>query len=266
MVYEDILYETFGPVVRISHNRPAVRNAESRRLLRELDHAVRTAETDSDIRVIIIGGTGAHFSAGHDLKSAQVERPNPTVEERWEYEEEHFYEYALRIHDLKKPTIAQVQGACIAGGFMIANMCDLIVASDDAFFWDPVAHSMGTAAVEVLIHPWVMGMRRAKEFLYTGRRMGAEEAFQIGMVNRVVPRAELEQSTMELANTIAAAPPFGLRLVKRALNRTWDSQGLKVALSAHFDGHQLSHVTKEFQDNLAKGLSSTIKTAKSIPS
>lgn len=266
MAYEDILYETIGPVARISHNRPAVRNAESRRLLRELDDAVRKAESDSDIRVVILAGTGDHFSAGHDLKSAQVERPNPTVEERWEYEEEHFYDYALRIHDLKKPTIAQVQGACIAGGFMIANMCDLIVAADDAFFWDPVAHSMGTAAVEVLIHPWVMGMRRAKEFLYTGRRMGAEEAFQIGMVNRVVPRAELEQATLDLANTIAAAPPFGLRLVKRALNRTWDTQGLKVALSAHFDGHQLSHVTKEFQDNLARGLTTTIKAAKSMPS
>lgn len=263
-MYEHILYETLGPVARVSLNRPAVRNAQSRSLLRELDEAVRQAEGDDDIRVLVIAATGDHFSAGHDLKSAKIERPNPTVEERWEYEEEHFFEYCLRIHDLKKPTIAQVQGACIAAGFMVANMCDLIVCSEDAYFSDPVAHSMGTASLEVLIHPWVMSMRKAKELIFTGRRLGAAEALEIGMINKVVPRSELEKSALDLANTIAAAPPFGMRLVKKALNRTWDAQGFKVAMSAHFDIHQLSHVTKEFQEHLKRGLDSTIKAAKEI--
>jgi enoyl-CoA hydratase len=225
---------------------------------------LREAEADDDVRVVVLGAVGDHFSAGHDLKSARVERPNPTVEQRWNYEEEHFLEYCLRLHDLKKPTIAQVQGACIAGGYMVANMCDLIVCADNAFFSDPVAHSMGTASLEVLIHPWVMGMRKAKELIFTGARLPAAEALQIGMVNRVVPVAELEQATLELANTIAAAPPYGLRFTKRSLNRTWDAQGFRAAISAHFDLHQLSHVTEEFQEHLKRGLDSTIKRAKGL--
>ncbi|AWP73952.1 enoyl-CoA hydratase [Bordetella bronchiseptica] len=264
MSYEFIRVEHLGPVCRIYLNRPEVRNAQSRSLLRELDDAVRAAEADDAVRVLIIGAVGDHFSAGHDLKSARVERPNPTVEERWEYEEEHFLEYCLRIHDLKKPTIAQVQGACIAGGYMVANMCDLIVCADNAFFSDPVAHSMGTASLEVLIHPWVMGMRKAKELIFTGARLPAAEALQIGMINRVVPLAELEQATLELANTVAAAPPYGLRFTKRSLNRTWDAQGFRAAVQAHFDVHQLSHVTEEFQAHLKRGLDSTIKRAKAV--
>lgn len=264
MVYQNIVSERLGAVARIRLNRPAVRNAQDRSLLRELDHALRAAEADGEVRVVVIGATGDHFSAGHDLKSAKVERPNPTVEQRWEYEEEHFLEYCLRIHDLKKPTIAQVQGACIAGGFMVANMCDLIVCADNAFFSDPVAHSMGTASLEVLIHPWIMSMRKAKEMIFTGARISAQEALQIGMINRVVPVEQLEEATLTLANTVAQAPPYGIRFTKRSLNRTWDAQGFRSAITAHFDVHQLSHVTEEFQSHLRKGLDSTIARAKKV--
>lgn len=264
MDFQHIAYEKLGTIARVTLNRPQVRNAQDRRLLRELDEALEDAQADKEIRVVVIAAAGDHFSAGHDLKSAKMERPNPTVEERWEYEEAHFFEYCMRIHDLKKPTIAQVQGACIAGGFMVANMCDLIVCAEDAFFSDPVTHSMGTASLEVFIHPWVMSMRKAKELLFTGRRLGAKEAYEIGMINKVVPRADLESATMELASHVAAAPPYAVRFVKKSLNRTWDAQGFRVALSAHFDVHQLSHMTNEFQAHLAKGLDSTIKRAKTI--
>jgi enoyl-CoA hydratase len=263
--YENILYERLGPVARIWHNRPAVLNAESSTLLRELDDAVRAAEADPDIRVIILAGKGKHFCAGHDLKEALHVvgiKPGSTVEERWAYEIEHFYEYCLRILDLSKPTIAQVQGACIAGGFMVANMCDLVVASEDAYFSDPVTHTLGTAAVEVLIHPWVMGVRKAKELLFTGGKLDAAEAQRIGMVNRVVPRETLEAATLALATDISKAPPFALRLVKRSLNRVMDAQGLRVALSAHFDAHQLSHQTTEFKKTLEDGLDNAIAQAR----
>jgi enoyl-CoA hydratase len=164
--------------------------------------------------------------------------------------------------DHPKPTIASVQGACLAGGFMVANMCDLIIAADDAFFADPVTHSLATASVEVLIHPWVMGMRAAKEMLFSGRRFDAQDALRCGMVNRVVPRADLDAETMSLAREVASVPPFALRLVKRSLNRTMDMQGLRSALSAHFDTHQLSHQTTEFAATLARGLDQTIGLAK----
>src|SRR5258708_11681918 len=247
MDYQEIEYEDRGPIARIWHNRPQQRNAESRRLLEELDHAVGRAAGDPQVRVVILAGRGDHFSAGHDIKEAQATRANFTVEERWAYEEVHYFDYCMHIWDLPKPSIAQVQGACIAGGFMVANMCDLIVASDDAFFADPVAQTLATAAVEVLIHPWVLGLRKAKEMLFTGERLSASEAHRIGMVNRVVPRPELEAATVALAERIAGSAPFGLKLLKRSLNRSLDMQGKRSALQAHFDTHQLSHVSEEFK-------------------
>lgn len=261
-MYHDIEYQVTGAVATILHARPQARNAESKRLLDELDAALAEATADDRVRVIVIGGQGDHFSAGHDLKEAERERQDFTVEQRWDYEQRRYFDYALRIWDCPKPTIARVQGACIAGGFMVANMCDLVVAADDAFFADPVARSMSAAAVEVLVHPWVMGMRRAKEFLFTGERMTAAEANAIGMVSRVVPRPELDAATQALAEKIADAPPFAMRLVKRSLNRTFDMQGYRTALAAHFDTHQLSHVSDEFARMRQDGLASAIGRGK----
>lgn len=261
-MFDLIAYEKSGAVVEISHNRPANRNAESQHLLDEMDRALSLAGKDHEIKVIIIGGKGDHFSAGHDVKEAQEKRSNFTVEERFAYEELRYFRYALNIHDFPKPTIARVQGACIAGGFMVANMCDLIVASDDAYFSDPVARTMGAAAVEVLIHPWVLGQRRARELLYTGERLTAAEAHRIGMINRIVPRADLETATMDLAQKIAEGPAFTLQLLKRSLNRVADMQGFRTSLEAHFDTHQLSHVTEAFGNAYKAGLSSTIAKGK----
>jgi enoyl-CoA hydratase len=260
--YFDITYERLGPVTRISHNRPAQRNAQSERLLSELDHAFATAERDPDTRVVILAGTGDHFSAGHDIKEGLANRPNPTVEQRWAFEEEVYFRYAMRIWDLPKPTIAQVQGACVAGAFMVANVCDLLVASEDAFFADPVTHSFGAAAVELLVHPYVLGARAAKDMLFTGRRITAEEGLRLGMVSRLVRRDELEAKTLELGNQIAKAPPFALRLVKRSINRVMDLQGFRNALSAHFDTHQLAHVTSEARRLIEEGGASRIAAGK----
>lgn len=260
--YTCIEFEVVGAVARLWHARADARNAESQQLLDELDDALQRAVADDAIRAIVIGGRGDHFSAGHDLKEAQSMRSTLTVEQRWAYESRRYFDYALRIWDCPKPTIAQVQGACIAGGFMVANMCDLIVASEDAFFADPVCQTLATAAVEVLIHPWVMGLRKAKEFLYTGERIGAAEAKAIGMVNRVVPRDRLEAETLALANRIAEAPPFAIKLLKRSLNRGLDAQGLRVALAAHFDTHQLTHMTHEFGILRDAGLAKAIAKGK----
>ncbi len=258
MTFETILVEQFDAVRRISHNRPEARNAESRQLLTELDQAFREAAADDAVHVVILAGVGDHFSAGHDLKEAQRERGDFTVEERWAFEEKHYLGYCLNIFNTPKPVIAQVQGACVAAGFMVANMCDIIMASDDAFFSDPVAHSLGAAAVEVLVHPWALGNRKAREMLYTGQRVSALDAERLGMVNHVVPRAELEQKTLDMAHRIAQAPPFALRLLKRSFNRTLEAQGFGVALAAHFDTHQLSHVAGAFQQIRDKGLGKAI--------
>ena len=251
--------ERHDAVLRIVLNRPEARNAQNREMLAGLDAAFAAAADDDSVRVVILAGAGAHFSAGHDLKQAQAERADFTVEQRWDFESRYYYDYCLRIFDHPKPVIAEIRGACIAAGFMVANMCDLIVASETAFFADPVCHSLGAAAVEVLVHPWVLGSRKAREFLYTGSRLTAQAAEAAGMVNRVVPDPELETRTLEFAARIAAAPPFALRLVKRSINRTLDAQGFRTALAAHFDTHQLSHVGEAFRAARDSGLAGSIR-------
>lgn len=255
----DLLHiEQVDAVRRIWLNRPEARNAQSQQLLEQLDQAFSDAEADSATRVIVLAARGAHFSAGHDLKQAQAERAEFTVEERWAYEQKHYFRYCMGIWDCPKPTVAQVQGACVAAGFMLANMCDLLVASEDAFFSDPVTHTMGAAATEVLIHPWVLGLRHAKELLFTGERFTAAQAKALGMVNRVASSGQLDQETMVLAQRIAQAPPFALQLVKKSLNRSMDTQGMREALSAHFDLHQLSHVSEEYLRTKEAGLANAI--------
>lgn len=262
MDYNDISYEKHGAILRICHNRPDKGNAQSTRLLAELDDALEQAKSDDDVRVVIIGGQGKHFSAGHDLMDGMELRGDYTVEQHWVWEQEHFLGNALRIWDLPKPTIAEVSGACIAGGFMVANACDLVVASEDAYFSDPVLHSMGAAAVEMLVHPWVLGLRKAKELLYTGGRISAAEGKEWGMVNHVVPREELESFTMKFAEQIAKAPPNAMRMLKRSLNRTADMQGFRNAINAHFETHTISSSTREFWDIVNQGTKSMVASGK----
>src|SRR5699024_3624977 len=145
-----------------------------------------------------------------------------------------------RWREMPKPTIASVQGACVAGGLMLAWVCDMIVAAEDAFFADPVLR-MGIPGVEYFAHPWVLGPRQAKEFLFTGRRMGAQRAHEIGMVNQVVPRAELDTATRELAGEVAAMPTSGLSLAKQAVNRAEDLMGMHSGMDSSFALHHLAH-------------------------
>lgn len=251
--------ERLSPVARVWLAREAARNAQNRQMLDELAEVLDLLAADPEVRVVVLAAKGAHFSAGHDLREGQAERADFTVEQRYAYEELRYFDYGMRLWDYPKPVIAQVRGACVSAGFMLANMCDLIVASESAFFSDPVVHTLGAASVEVLIHPWVMGLRKAKEMLYTGGRLDAAEALRIGMVNRVVPDDALEASTLELAQQIAKAPPFALKLMKRSLNRTLDAQGLRAALSAHFDTHQLSHQSAEYATARERGLDAALK-------
>ena len=159
---------------------------------------------------------------------------------RYAREMEVYLGMCRRWREIPKPVIAMVQGACIAGGLMLAWVCDLIVAADDAFFADPVVR-MGIPGVEYFAHPWVLGPRFAKEVLFTGGRFTAERAFQVGMVNRVVPRAELEAATFALAEEIAVMPPFGLALTKRAVNQCEDLMGLRSGMDSVFGLHHVAH-------------------------
>jgi enoyl-CoA hydratase/carnithine racemase len=163
-----------------------------------------------------------------------------TLEWIYSVESRRYLEYALRWRNVPKPSIAAVQGRCIAGGLLLCWPCDLIVAAEDALFSDPVV-VMGIGGVEYHGHTWELGARKAKEILFTGRPVTADEAERVGMVNKVVPREELDAQTRELAETIAAMPPFGLRQAKRAVNQTLDIQGFYAAIQSVFDTHQTGH-------------------------
>lgn len=248
MDFETILYEKNGGIAKVTMNRPEARNAQNARMIREMDAAFIDAEQDDEIKVVILAGAGSSFSSGHDLKVYAVEdgafQRSPNVEHKWLYERDIFFEKLLRTWRMKKPVIAQVQGYCLGAAFMVANMCDLIVAAEGAKFGDPVAR-MGAAGVEVFCHPWVLPPRIAKELLFTGAYLDAEQCFQYGMVNRVVPLAKLEEETMALAGRIANMPPFALAMVKNSVNRAMDMGGFYNSINAHFDTHILTHWTDE---------------------
>ncbi|GAA3221850.1 enoyl-CoA hydratase [Actinocorallia longicatena] len=236
-----VLYDVADGIATISLNRPEVANAQNPDLLHALDGLWQRAAADPGVKVIVLRGNGKHFSSGHDLRTGDPLAPRTfTVNEIYATEAEQYLGYSLRWRNVPKPSIAAVQGACIAGGLLLAWPCDLIVAADDAKFSDPVV-AMGIGGVEYHGHTWELGPRLAKEILFTGRSIKADEALRIGMVNRVVPVGDLDAEVRELALGIAAKDAFALRMAKRAVNQTLDVQGFTTAVQAVFDIHQLGH-------------------------
>lgn len=243
--YSTLRLKQTGAVRKITANRPEVLNAQSRILLKELDDAFKRAVDDESVRVIILAGAGKHFSAGHDLGSKQemADQKRTRLEPgfRGEYQRifDRFFENTMRWRDLPKPTIAQVQGYCIMGGMMIASACDLIVASDDALFADRAVR-WGGAHVQYFSMPWELGPRKAKEFLFTGEFFTAQQAADWGLVNRVVPRKQLEAETMKLARQIAERDPFALKFAKASVNETMDAQGFRAAMEGAFKNYMMT--------------------------
>jgi enoyl-CoA hydratase len=241
-------------VIRLEMNRPAARNAQNLQLTYDLNTALDYAVAEDSVKVIILSGADPVFSAGHDLRAdtknrAGVDFPpigtwggfaEPGAHGLMAREEEIYLQMTRRWRDLAKPTIAAVQGRCIAGGLMLAWACDLIIASEDTQFCDPVV-TMGVCGVEWFVHPFELGHRKAKEFLFTADQWSAAEAHRLGMVNHVVPRAELSSFVVEMAGRIARKPPFALKLTKQAVNGAVDAMGQPQALAQAFALHQLCH-------------------------
>ncbi|ONH30825.1 enoyl-CoA hydratase [Pseudofrankia asymbiotica] len=237
-----ILYDVADNIATITLNRPEAANAQNGPLLEELNDAWVKAAEDPDVKVIILRGEGKHFSAGHDIRAAipGATSDKVTLELIYQTEARRYLEFSMRWRNIPKPSIAAVQGRCIAGALLLCWPCDLIVAADDAKFSDPVV-AMGIGGVEYHGHTWELGPRKAKEILFTGRAVTAEEAEKVGMVNKVVPRADLDSETRALAAQIARMPSFGLRQAKRAVNQTLDIQGFYAAVQSVFDIHQTGH-------------------------
>lgn len=253
--FKTILYENPATaVVRIVLNRVESRNAQDTHLLYELNDAFDRAAQDDGIKVIILAANGPHFSSGHDLRETghadnlMSHRRVGTwcgftcggAEPIMAREKELYLGLCERWAAIAKPTIAQVQGRCISGGLMLVWPCDLIVAADDVQFQDNTL-DMGIGGVEYFAHPWELGPRKAKELLFTAEWLTAAEAHRLGMVNHVVPRAELAAATLALAERIARKPMFALKLAKEAVNGAMAAQGRKTAMDHAFVLHQLAH-------------------------
>ena len=243
-----VLYDVKSAVATITLNRPDAANAQSMELINELDAAFDRADADDAVRVVVLAANGKHFSSGHDLKelvgpdSAELREIRSTPEGKFHHEQSMYVDKCRRIHDFRKPTVASVQGKCVAGGLMLACMCDIIIAADDAVFSNPVLRMSG-AAVELLVEPWELGIRKAKEFLLASEELGADEAMQLGLVNRVVPRDELAAKTAEMAERIALVPPITAEIVKASINNVAELMGKSDSWRYHFMAHHFAHNT-----------------------
>lgn len=253
--FETIIYTMPAPrIARIELNRVESRNAQDTKMLYELNQAFDGAAQDDAIHVIVLAANGPHFSSGHDLRERDTRATmknyqtvgtwsgftNQGAEAQMAREKEIYVGFSERWRNIPKPTIAEVHGKVIAGGLMLAWPCDIIIAADDAEFIDNTV-SMGACGVEFFNHPWELGVRKAKEMLFTSDVVSAEEALRLGMVNHVVPRAELTHFTMNMAAKIAEKPLFALKLTKEAVNAAQDSQGRVNAMQISFALHQLCH-------------------------
>src|ERR1700736_267735 len=227
MAYATIVVEKLEAVARLTLNRPERVNALNRTMLEEIGAALDTVEHDPDVRVLIVRGAGSAFSSGFDLKE-QMERPPHGVEE-WRPVLRRDFDTVMRFWHFPRPTIAAVRGPCLAGACELALACDLTVAAVDAFFGEPEL-KFG-AGIVAMILPWIVGPKIAKEIILTGEdRIPAARAKEIGMVNRVVPAAELDAAALALAQHIAAIDPDLVKQTKRAINRAYEAHNMLAAL------------------------------------
>jgi enoyl-CoA hydratase len=250
-----VRYEVVEPGERgiavVTLNRPESRNAQNKRMTYEMNACFDDAARRSDVKVIVLQADGPHFSSGHDLRDTESHQEFDLVsthggygregqEGHMAWEEEVYFQMCWRWRNLPKPLIAAAHGKTIAGGLMLLWVADIIIAADDALFSDPVV-GMGVNGVEYFAHPWEFGARKAKELLFTGDWITAEQARELGMVNHVVAGSELRNATMALAGRIATKPSFALKLAKESVNQTLEAQGQYTALRSAFSIQHLAH-------------------------
>ena len=230
-MYHDIVYAIDGPIGIITLNRSQYRNAQSYRMLDEIDRALAEAEQDPDVRVIVMRGSGGNFSSGHDLGTPEAieYRKNlgaPPGIATYDEFKRYNLDLLVRWRNLPKPTIAMVEGYCIYAGWMLAACCDIIFAAEDAQFL--------AGFVEYMSIPWDVGIKRAKELCFESRFISADEAKQFGFVNRVYAPEALARETLAYARRVAENTPFALRFAKIQMNKAQDTQGYTRALEDSF--------------------------------
>ncbi len=232
MIFNSILYQVEGNVAQITLNKPDRLNALDKQTLLELNKAMDLAESNAEVRAIVICGSGRAFSSGFDLK-AQMDA-KPSGEKIWREILNLDFDSTMRFWDSPKPTIAAVHGACMAGAFEIALACDITVASENAIFGEPEL-KFGAGIVTMLL-PWITGPKKAKDIILTGQdRIDAHTALNAGIISRVVEDGQHLNVAMKIANGIALIDPVVVAGTKKALNETYEAQGMRKALKNALD-------------------------------
>lgn len=226
MGYETILYDVDDRVARITLNRPDRLNALSQKLCAEVVEAVRTADRDPAVRVLIITGAGGKaFSAGYDIKES-AEAPKRTPPE-WRERLNRDLRFTYSVWDCSKPVVAMISGYCLAGALEFAQMCDMRFASDDSKFG--VVETRFANGIATYIMPWILGAR-CRRLIYTGDMIGADEAFRLGLVDGVFPKPTLAGETMKIAKRMSRVALEALQWNKRAINNTFETMGFRAAM------------------------------------
>jgi enoyl-CoA hydratase len=222
MAYKTVLYEVLrGKFARITLNRPEKRNALNHQLLDDIFAALDQADADPAVRAIILTGTDKAFSSGYDIVGGSYYTSLPKGADHWTVGDalgttRKVRELYQHLWNVTKPTIAMVRGYCLSGGCYLTMLCDITIASDDAVFGHPAQKVGGVSSMPLWVY--LLGPKRAKELLFTAKLIDAKEAERVGLINRAVPGAKLEDTVMEMAEQIAEIPPEGMRMNKEALN------------------------------------------------
>lgn len=242
-----VQYEVAEGVALITLDRADKANAQTTHMLDELDSCWTAAAEDPGVRVVLVQANGRHFSAGMDLsreapavdQGGKEPATEPPVESFYLASSYRYFSKVMSWRNLPKPSLAAVQGRCVAAGLMLCWPCDLIIAGEDAQFSDPTM-KMGLAGIEYMAHLWEVGPRKAKEMLFRSTPLDAAEACRLGMVNRVVPVERLREEAWAWAREIADLDPGMAALVKRAINGAQDAQGFTASLAHGFDVQELA--------------------------
>ncbi len=230
--YQTITYELEQGVAHIQLARPERLNALSKPMLLEINTAMDCAEADSQVRVIVLSGAGKGFSSGFDLKDQM--QSNPKGARLWREILDLDFDTTMRFWRSPKPTIAAVHGPCIAGAFEMALACDITIAAQDAVFGEPELR-FGAGIVTLLL-PWIASPKHAKRIILSGQdKIGAELAMQMGLVSEVVAVGEHLITALKVARNIAKMDPDLVCQTKKAIQRTYDIQGIESALAAALD-------------------------------
>ena len=204
----------------ITLENPKKRNSINSKLINEMSDALNGIEADNDIRVIIITGSGDSFCAGYDISELA---PLKTGSEYYPKGRE-VQDLFLKIENMKKPIIAAINGLAMGGGLEMSMVCDIRIAAESAVFALPEVHvGLLPAAGGMTRLPRLVGVGKAKELIYTGRRFSAEEACQIGLLNKVVPADQLMNEVMKTASVIAGCPPLSIAVGKFTINQNLDA-------------------------------------------